>query len=142
MPLTTPFRLSLPSGPASRFIGSAACSGPVIGGVGSGVGAAGAAAGAAGGFDVGCWSAGIEAGTSVWLTQGEEVRAARLAPRTAVEIQEASFMLMARFLQSSAPLSCKRGSLARGYQPNEACSVSPTHSSATTNRNFCDISFL
>jgi hypothetical protein len=39
MPLTIPFTASLPSGPASKVMGGAACNGPVIEGVGSGTGA-------------------------------------------------------------------------------------------------------
>ncbi|MGC2216034.1 MAG: hypothetical protein WA602_22735, partial [Silvibacterium sp.] len=33
----TPFKLSLPKGPASKLMGGAACNGPVIDGVGSGL---------------------------------------------------------------------------------------------------------
>src|SRR5271165_5440354 len=51
--------------------------------------------------------------------QGEEVKTARLAPRTAVHIQEASFMSMARFLQTTARVSAKRGSLARTTNLNK-----------------------
>src|SRR5215472_12568384 len=43
MPLTMPFRLSLPKGPAPKMVGGAACSGPVIEGVVSGAGAGGGA---------------------------------------------------------------------------------------------------
>jgi hypothetical protein len=51
-------------------------------------------------------------------------------------------MSMARFLQSSARVSARRGPLVRDYEPKEASSDSPTHSSATANRNFCDHSFF
>ena len=66
MPLTMPFMLSLPNGPASNVFGGAALSGPVIEGVGSGVGAGDGVAWPTG-F---CWS-GVCVGGAFWAAQIE-----------------------------------------------------------------------
>src|SRR5215472_900049 len=44
IPVTAPFMLYLPSGPASKFVGGASWSGPMVEGVGNGAGAVGAVA--------------------------------------------------------------------------------------------------
>ena len=51
-------------------------------------------------------------------------------------------MSMARFLQNLRGALQLRGSVARDYEPKEACCLSPTHSFVSSNRNFREISFL
>src|SRR3974390_2557450 len=79
IPLTAPLMAYLPSGPASKFVGSASCSGPEVEGVGRGVGAAGAAAGAVAGagaivWSAGFWSLGVEVELSCAIPAHTSVR--------------------------------------------------------------------